>query len=70
MSDEKLYPVVRLKGHDIILKLGDVSTTISTEEARHLANTLLSRIGEVAAKQGRELIAEYKRLQEFGPRKG
>lgn len=67
MSDDQEkppYPVVRLKGDRIVLRLGKEECELTvidgmSDDAAHLAKTIQGRIQEVLAKRRRETMEKY-----------
>ena len=67
-------PIVRLKGDQILLQLGNEECILKvtdgfSDDATHLAKTILNRINEVLAKRNRKLIQDVKEIQSIGLRK-
>lgn len=60
-----MTPTVRMKKDDIVIKLGNESTTLSCREAGYLARTLQDRITESQLKQNRNEIAIEKVFENF-----
>jgi len=50
----QLYPVIRLKGDKVILKLGSESCHLTINDLEQLIKTARSRIEEVKAKERRD----------------
>jgi hypothetical protein len=65
MSDNEPNISLRLKGDQLVLKLGDQTKVLNvtndvTDEVTHLARTLLARRQEIHDKRRRETIAMYR----------